>query len=263
MQSNTPLNLNLRHPNYATTMYAVQHDRMSRKITAIMTDGDTPFEPQYGTDAIVRYKKPDGTCGFYDTLEDETTPAVSWSGNVATIWLAEQALTVAGVVLCQVNFYDGDKQRLSSFTWKIVVEENVCPDDDITSSDYFNILTQQIASILAVIENMPAPATILPLPDGTAAIGERGEFARSDHVHPAVKKCLYYTSVAISATTGTIATVSNADITADYVLAEISFANPFTITTDVSWTTASGSLTLGGTCLSATTANIVLVKKDN
>lgn len=183
MQSITTLNLNLQYPNYTTTMYAVQHDRLSRKITAMLFDGSVPFEPEYGTLAVVRYKKPDGTCGFYDTDEDGNT-AVTWDGNTATIMLAEQALTVAGTVLCQVQFYNGEEQRLSSFTWKINVEENACTDDTITSSDYFNILTQQIASILEVVTDMPAPSTILPLMDGTATIGIRGEFARSDHVHP-------------------------------------------------------------------------------
>lgn len=183
MQSITTLNLNLQYPNFTTTMYAVQHDRLSRKITAMLFDGSVPFEPEYGTLAVVRYKKPDGTCGFYDTDEDGNT-AVTWDGNTATIMLAEQALTVAGTVLCQVQFYNSGEQRLSSFTWKINVEENACTDDTITSSDYFNVLTQQIAAILDVISDIPAPATILPLMDGTAAIGTRGEFARSDHVHP-------------------------------------------------------------------------------
>lgn len=183
MQSITTLNLNLQYPNYTTTMYAVQHDRLSRKITAMLFDGSVPFEPEYGTLAVVRYKKPDGTCGFYDTDDDGNT-AVTWNGNTATIMLAEQALTVAGTVLCQVQFYNSGEQRLSSFTWKINVEENACTDDTITSSDYFNVLTQQIAAILDVISDIPAPATILPLMDGTAAIGTRGEFARSDHVHP-------------------------------------------------------------------------------
>lgn len=74
---------------------------------------------------------------------------------------------------------------------------------------------------------------------------------------------LYYTSVACSAMTGDFATVSNAAITADHVVAAIVFANPSAITTNVTWTTAAGSLTLNGTCSSATTADIVLVKKNN
>ena len=76
-------------------------------------------------------------------------------------------------------------------------------------------------------------------------------------------KVLYYTSVAVSATTGDIATVSNAAITADHVVVNASFADPSKITTQVTWTTAAGSLTLNGTCTAATTVNVVLIKKDN
>ena len=77
------------------------------------------------------------------------------------------------------------------------------------------------------------------------------------------KQTLYFTSVACAATTGNFATVSNANISADHVVVECTFANPAAITTDVSWTTANGSLTLNGTCASATTANITLSKKGN
>lgn len=77
------------------------------------------------------------------------------------------------------------------------------------------------------------------------------------------KQTLYFTSVACSATTGNFATVSNANISADHVVVECTFANPSAITTDVTWTTANGSLTLNGTCASATTANITLSKKGN
>lgn len=79
----------------------------------------------------------------------------------------------------------------------------------------------------------------------------------------ASNKVLYLTNVACSATTGNFVSVSNSAITANHVLAECVFANPSAIATDVDWTTASGSLVLNGTCSSATTANIVLIKKDN
>lgn len=74
---------------------------------------------------------------------------------------------------------------------------------------------------------------------------------------------LYFTSVACAATTGNFATVSNANITANHVVVSVEYANPSAITSDVTWTTASGSVTLNGTCASATTCSIVLVEKDN
>lgn len=202
MESITQLTLNLQAPNYASTMYAVQHDRLSRKVAAQLCDGAIPFEPGYGPLAVVRYKKPDGTSGFYDADEDDN-PAVTWTGSVATIMLAEQMLTVPGDVYCQLNFYTADEQRLTSFTWKIVVEESVIDDDTVTSTDYFNILTQQIASILEVVVNMPAPATDVPLMDGTAAIGVKGEFARSDHVHPSDTTKVNVTDMATQTLTAT------------------------------------------------------------
>lgn len=74
---------------------------------------------------------------------------------------------------------------------------------------------------------------------------------------------LYFTSVACAATTGNFATVSNANITANHVVVSVEYANPSAITSDVTWTTANGSVTLNGTCASATTCAIVLVEKDN
>ena len=76
-------------------------------------------------------------------------------------------------------------------------------------------------------------------------------------------KVLYLTSVAVTATTGNIVSLSNSKITANHVLAECVWGNPSYITTDVTWTTGSGTLRLNGTCTTATTVNLVLVKKDN
>jgi hypothetical protein len=74
---------------------------------------------------------------------------------------------------------------------------------------------------------------------------------------------LYFTSVACSATTGDFATISNANITADHVVAQIYFANSAAITSEVTVTTSAGSAVINGTCASATTCDILLVKKSN
>lgn len=74
---------------------------------------------------------------------------------------------------------------------------------------------------------------------------------------------LYFTDVPVTAQTGDIATVSNSKITADHVVAELSFSTPAAVTSAVTWTTSNGSLILNGTCTAATTATVVLVKKFN
>lgn len=78
------------------------------------------------------------------------------------------------------------------------------------------------------------------------------------------KGTLHFSGQACSATTGNFCTVSNANITANHVVVECTFSKPSAITTDVTWTTANGSLTLNGTCADATcTATITLARKGN
>lgn len=55
-------------------------------------------------------------------------------------------------------------------------------------------------------------------------------------------------------------TISNANITADHVVLEMSFGNPNALTSDVGWTTSAGQIVLTGTISGSTTAQIVLGK---
>ena len=155
MKSTTSINLNLQLPNYSVAVYAVQGDTMSREIEAALFDGQTPFTPPAGALGTVRYYKPDGTSGFYDTLEDEETVAVTWDDNVATIRLAEQTVTVPGEVLVQLSFYSADAERLSAFTFRLFVEKNPYSDQEFESTDYYSVLTARIAAVLNATTHAP------------------------------------------------------------------------------------------------------------
>lgn len=75
---------------------------------------------------------------------------------------------------------------------------------------------------------------------------------------------LLFSSVVVSAGTAQqLMSISNAKITADYVLDRIEFADPAYITTSYSWTTSAGSFTLTGTATAATTANVLFIRKGN
>ena len=74
---------------------------------------------------------------------------------------------------------------------------------------------------------------------------------------------LFFKDQAVTATTGDILVINDDRITADHVLTECVWGDSSYITTDVTWTTAAGSLTLNGTATAATTATVTLVKKDN
>ena len=76
-------------------------------------------------------------------------------------------------------------------------------------------------------------------------------------------KVLYFTDVATVPTTGDIVNITNGAIDISHILTSCVFVIPAYIQSDISWTTSSGSLTLNGTCSSATTCDIILIKKDN
>ena len=154
MQSVTTLNLNLQYPNYATTMHAVQNDKLTRKVVAMLFDGSTPFVPDQDALGMVRFHKPDDTNGFYN-VDEAGNDAVTWEGNVATISLAEQALACAGIVLCQVQFYTQEGQRLTTFTWRIDVQECAISDEEFMSTDYYSVLSAQISAAMSITYRPP------------------------------------------------------------------------------------------------------------
>ena len=164
MTENTSVSLNFQSPNISTVVYAVQNDRLSRHIVAQLRDGSAPWTPPAGSGAFIRYLKPDGTAGFYD-VDESNDPAISVSGSVATLTLAEQCTTVPGDVYMQLNFYGTDGSKLTTFAWILRVQKSVLEDATIISSDYYNVLSAQIAAVLdaaAALTGMTASVSGLP-----------------------------------------------------------------------------------------------------
>ena len=94
-------------------------------------------------------------------------------------------------------------------------------------------------------------------PPATATAATANTFQDAD-------RQLWFSSVAVSAGTNQqILSISDSSITADHVLAEITFADPAYITGGGSWSSAAGSFTLTGTATAATTADVLLVRKGN
>ena len=76
-------------------------------------------------------------------------------------------------------------------------------------------------------------------------------------------KVLRFDNITVNATTGDIATKNDDRITADHELARCEFGNSLGITSSVDVITSAGSVALNGTCTSATTAKLILIKPDN
>lgn len=173
-------------------------------------------------------------------------PSLTNNATLRQISLAKVSIPAGTTALTALNIID---ERADATVCGIVTE-TATADTSMIQAQYETALAELIDAI--------AQAWGGVISDGSITY---------DKLAPSLQEqlggALYFTNVAVSATTGDIATVSNAKITADHVVAEVTFANPSAITTDVSWTTEAGSLVLNGTCSSATTAAIVLVKKNN
>lgn len=153
MKVTSQITVDLLHPNVATLVYAKQADQQSRFISAVLLEGSQPWTPPTGVLAAVRYRKPDGTIGWYDTTENKAA-AVTMNGNIATIQLAAQALTVSGDVYIELEFYTQSAEKLSSFAWILAVEASAVSDGEIESSDYFNVLAETLAEIVKAIPDI-------------------------------------------------------------------------------------------------------------
>lgn len=137
--------LNLQTPAYST-VYAPQGDTLTRKVRAQLMDGSTPWEVPDGATMVIRYRKPDGTVGYYDT-DELGNAAYTVSGEYVTFTLAAQSMTVAGAVYMQLDFYAANDQHLSTFTLALDVSAAVVADGEIASEDYINALTRTAAQL--------------------------------------------------------------------------------------------------------------------
>ena len=150
MQVTKNITLDLLETGSPVIIKAKQNDRNTRYIAAHLYVGRLDYQVPSGTEIAFRYKKPDGTAGFYDALPDNS-PAITVSGNTVTVELVEQVLTAAGCVHCEINMYNAASEKLTTFTFEISVEESVLTDAEIISSDYYNVLTEQISKALQAV----------------------------------------------------------------------------------------------------------------
>lgn len=122
----------------------VQGDANTRAVAMTLTASGEPWNPERLDTVLIRYRKSDGTGGSYDTLEDART-AWTLEGNLLTVFMAEQVLTVPGLVELQAALLrDGD--CLATFGLQIQVEADPSIGT-VTSCDYINWSKWAIAEL--------------------------------------------------------------------------------------------------------------------
>ena len=151
MNVNQEVRLNLSSAGIPPRLSMPQGDANSRTIVATLWDGATPYNVPANAAVMVRFRKPDGTGGLYDATEAGT--AVTASGNTVTAPVATQMLAVAGVVQAEIDIYGTGSgkaaDRLATFRFAVEVAPSVYPDAQIISSDYYNIVADDIAKAVS------------------------------------------------------------------------------------------------------------------
>lgn len=175
-----------------------------------------------------------------------TPPALTNNSTLRQLSLAQVSIPAGTTGLTSVLITD---ERLDPEVCGLVTE-SVAADTSMIAAQY--------EAAVAELYNAIAEAWDGEISDGAITYEKLSPSLREE-----LGGALYFQNVAVAATTGDIATISNAKITADHVVADVTCANPSYITPGATWRTSAGSLVLNGTCTAATTVNIVLVKKNN
>lgn len=157
MQVTKSIKIDLVEKGVQPIVYAKQNDSQTRFIAASLFANGQPFSVPDGVVAMFRAGKPDGTACFYDSNETGT-PAITIEGNLVTVELAEQVLTAPGNVQAEINFYTAGGEKLTSFSFAIQVEKSVLTDQEIVSSDYYNVLTEQVKAAQDAAQNAQTSA---------------------------------------------------------------------------------------------------------
>lgn len=145
--------------------YAMQADSLSRFLTLTITDNGAAWGPPDGALWSVRFGAPQMPSGWYDTIEEATGathPAVSvatGTQTVATVEIAEQALSSPGQNVLCVLVTDSSGYQIAS--WPIILSVQAVPGLTAPQvTDYYNLLTGQLAQALANAQAAAASATL-------------------------------------------------------------------------------------------------------
>lgn len=130
------INVDIANRRTPTLVAAVQGEKSGRTIVLNILKGLLPFTIPDGTLVVVRYLKPDGKSGTYDTLPNGDKACYVSGESKVKVTLAPQVCTVPGVVKMNVGLICGDEE-LSTFAIDVDVQAN--PGVNAVSEDYTNV----------------------------------------------------------------------------------------------------------------------------
>lgn len=178
--------LNLSAGGIPPRLRMVQGDSNTRTIEASLWGGAQPYAVPDGSSVMVRFRKPDGTGGLYDTTEGGSP--ITFDGNNVTAPVATQMLAVPGEVAAEIDIYGtgtgAAAEKLATFRFVVEVAPSVYPDAEIISSDYYNVLTAKIAEAVDAASAANASASAAA---GSASAAAQSAASAAAAVEGAVK----------------------------------------------------------------------------
>ena len=129
------LNMELDRRDGIKQIDVMQDDKYSRELELYLRANGEAYCPPEGCMVLVRYIKPDGQAGAYDTMPDGSK---AWKihNNVVSVGLVPQVCTAAGLVMLTVTMRHLEKE-LSCFTIYVNVQKG--PGSDIESEPYCHV----------------------------------------------------------------------------------------------------------------------------
>lgn len=164
MTITTQIEIDLQHTATRPVVYAKQGDTFTREVKVCLYDGGKAANinseaPVFGdgVTAVIRFKKPDGTSGIYDELENGNPAYIIGSGdtNIITIRLAAAVTTCPGDVLVDAVILAGTK-TIAIFNFIVRVEKSPTAGT-VPSNDYYNY--QTLAEINVAVADAQAAAS--------------------------------------------------------------------------------------------------------
>ena len=114
----------------------IKGDSETRYIDVTVLNNGEPLQLEDDVTVSYVYVKPDCT---------QVINPATISGNVVTVALSDQCLTVAGLCSCEIQFYK-DSQQLTSAMFKVSVYPGVYDADALESSDEYLSLSKVISN---------------------------------------------------------------------------------------------------------------------
>ena len=123
---------------------AKQWDNQTRIVKAMVLNNGVAAEFDSDVKARYSYCKPDNTQVLGDAERN---------GNLVTIQLDPQCLTVSGICYCDITFYQGEAE-ISTATFEVEVYPGVYSPDRLESSDEYLSLSKVLEEAQTAVEEM-------------------------------------------------------------------------------------------------------------